>query len=914
MSITERQHLWDAFLARWPLDKLADLTLQQYVSVNDQDTFTYWLETKTRDLGSIQGNTSAKFGIYKRGSEGKEQSGIGHGEIYSWRTRYGTDENSVFTYVKDALVTIANAAYEGDLQTIEALNFAPLVKWKIAFLYQNQQAPVMINTFSGPMLQVLTDSTANTPYPEMYQKIINNKGQRNLLEYGAACWLDANNKKASVERQSILNHFTQITSFKAGLSRWSEDTITAFCEVISQAHVKKLDIFITDMASGGMIRIGRKELDQNRAKEVFATFEPTLSKLKFEQRFLKRPNYFCTDVGSDLIKTINESNQLIEFSQQYPITRKPYWPDNYADSDLDDGQELTSLEAQVQEPKGIYQMQTSPLNQIFYGPPGTGKTYHMIEASVKAADPEYFVALEAKKLVIYERRKALKSKYDELVEQKRIRFVTFHQSYGYEEFVEGLSAETKDGQITYRVKDGIFKSIVESASSKKVNKSLSESDYSVAGRNIWKMSLGNTLTDEGEMIFKECIDNNYILLGYGGSNDFSDCDSVIKIKQKFIEGGYDLKPQDYNVTAINTLRNKMSIGDLVIVSDGNYKFQAIAEVTGDYSFLGDDRDWYFQKRNVKWLMVFEESLPIEVLFSYSLSQMTLYNLKDSVVSREKLTTLLNQNKHDFEEPKNHVLIIDEINRGNISKIFGELITLIEPSKRSGSGQYETISLTLSQSDKLFSVPNNLYIIGTMNTADRSLALMDTALRRRFDFIEMMPNYDVFREHGVLNVDGVKVDLAELLKTMNQRIEILYDREHMLGHAFFIPVAELIEENEHQNALVELKNVFKNKVLPLLQEYFFEDWNRIRLVLGDSKKSKSDWLVQISEQSFNDIFGSDHGLGNFDTAPKTYQIVPFEGENSIWYKAETYLAVYSDLTIKNTDTDSSSVDNSAVNNG
>ncbi|MFT6908374.1 MAG: 5-methylcytosine-specific restriction protein B, partial [Oleiphilaceae bacterium] len=113
----------------------------------------------------------------------------------------------------------------------------------------------------------------------------------------------------------------------------------------------------------------------------------------------------------------------------------------------------------------------------------------------------------------------------------------------------------------------------------------------------------------------------------------------------------------------------------------------------------------------------------------------------------------------------------------------------------------------------------------------------------------------------------------------------------LGHAFLIPVVELIEANEHQNALVELKNVFKNKVLPLLQEYFFEDWNRIRLVLGDSKKSKSDWLVQISEQSFNDIFGSDHGLGNFDTAPKTYQIASFDNR-SIWDKPETYQAIYS----------------------
>jgi 5-methylcytosine-specific restriction protein B len=898
MSITEKQHLWNEFLARWPREKLADLTLQQYVSVNDQDTFTYWLETKTRDLGSIQGNTSAKFGIYKRGSDGKEQSGIGHGEIYSWRTRYGIDEKSVFTYVKDALVTIANAAYEGDLQTIEALDFAPLVKWKIAFLYQNQQAPVMINTFSGPMLQVLTDSTANTPYPEMYQKLINNKGQRNLLEYGAACWLDANNKKASVERQSILNHFTQIRSFKAGLSRWSEDTITAFCEVISEAHVKKLDIFITDMASGGMIRIGRKELDQNRAKEVFATFEPTLSKIKFEQRFLKRPNYFCTDVDSDLIKTINESNQLIEFSQQYPITRKPYWPDNYGDSDLDDGQELTSLETHVQEPKGIYQMQTSPLNQIFYGPPGTGKTYHTVEAAVKAAEPEFK----------WHNRDELKAEYDRLVAEKRIRFVTFHQSYGYEEFVEGLKAKTtEDKSIEYVVENGAFKSIADDAKSTAFRKSFEVS----SDATIWKISIDGTGKSE---VSNHCLANGVAAIGWGDSGNL--------LSEKLENNEYYQKLGPQVKSSLSEFSQRAAIGDLILCIGSQRTVQAVGVISGDYHYEPEGTSIYRSYCNqlpVNWLVT-DIQIDFHALNNgVNFTQKTFYELWRFSVA--DVFELLSQNdihigsrQAESRETENYVLIIDEINRGNISKIFGELITLIEPSKRSGYNQKEALTLNLPYSGKPFSVPNNLHIIGTMNTADRSLALMDTALRRRFDFIEMMPNYDVFREHGVLNVEGVKVDLAELLKTMNQRIEVLYDREHMLGHAFLIPVVELIEANEHQNALVELKNVFKNKVLPLLQEYFFEDWNRIRLVLGDSKKSKSDWLVQISEQSFNDIFGSDNGLGNFDTAPKTYQIVPFEGENSIWNKAETYLAVYSDLTAKNTDADSSSVDNSAVNNG
>lgn len=894
MNITEQQHLWDAFLARWPQDKLADLTLQQYVSVNDQDTFTYWLETKTRDLGSIQGNTSAKFGIYKRGSDGKEQSGIGHGEIYSWRTRYGTDENSVFTYVKNALVTIANAAYEGDLQTIEALDFAPLVKWKIAFLYQNQQTPVMINTFSGPMLQVLTDSTVNTPYPEMYQKLINNKGQRNLLEYGKACWSEAINKKSLAERQKILNHFTHISAFKAGLSHWTEETITAFCEVISQANSLSLDVFITAMKSGGMIRIGRKELRLKSAKEVFATFEPTLNKIKCEQRFLNRPDYLCTDVNSHLSNSISLSDDLVAFSSEHPIDRKPYWPSSYGDND--DGQELISLENQVQEPKGIYQMQSSPLNQIFYGPPGTGKTYHTIEAAVQAAEPEFK----------WHNRDELKAEYERLVAAKRIRFVTFHQSYGYEEFVEGLTADTDDeGNVSYSVESGVFKNICDDA--RLLNTQISNG-INPNGR-VWKISIQGTYNNARKTY---CFENDLAAIGWDDTGDLS-------------EGVYNNYFKSLGKNDKNSLvyfSQNIAIGDIILCINSNTTVEALGVVGGKYFYNEAgliEGQGYCHQLPVKWI-IRDNSIDFQALNGnkrfnlptcYPLNRLTVQDTLDYLKAKniyvEGVKTQVNK--------ENYVLIIDEINRGNISKIFGELITLIEPCKREGNK--EKLQITLPHSKhKLFSVPNNLYIIGTMNTADRSLALMDTALRRRFDFVEMMPNYDVFREHGLLNVDGVKVDLAELLKIMNERIEVLYDREHMLGHAFFIPVVELIEANEHQNALVELKNVFKNKVLPLLQEYFFEDWNRIRLVLGDNRNDNSagNSLITVSEVRFDEMFGSNHGLGNYEKASKTYQVSSFDGKNSIWNKIETYLAIYSSKKIKGIDIETNTVDSSADQNG
>ncbi|GAL03991.1 McrBC restriction endonuclease system McrB subunit putative [Photobacterium aphoticum] len=330
------------------------------------------------------------------------------------------------------------------------------------------------------------------------------------------------------------------------------------------------------------------------------------------------------------------------------------------------------------------------------------------------------------------------------------------------------------------------------------------------------MSLGNTQTSEGGTIYPECLENNYILLGYGEDIDFSQCHNASLVKQRFIEAGYEIKPQDYNVTSVNTFVNKMREGDLVVISDGNHRFKAIAEVTSGYSVLeGDcDRDGYLQKREVRWLLTFDTPRPVDELCHTVFSQMTLYNLKDSVISREKLSALLNQKEETLEEVLNHVLVIDEINRGNISKIFGELITLIEPSKRQGAD--EALALTLPHSQQPFSVPDNLFIIGTMNTADRSLAMMDTALRRRFEFVEMMPQPALLA--GCV-VNGI--DVQRLLKTMNDRIEILYDREHTLGHAFFMPVKALMDDDKPERAFAALISVFQNKIIPLLEEYFLK---------------------------------------------------------------------------------------------
>jgi len=239
-------------------------------------------------------------------------------------------------------------------------------------------------------------------------------------------------------------------------------------------------------------------------------------------------------------------------------------------------------------------------------------------------------------------------------------------------------------------------------------------------------------------------------------------------------------------------------------------------------------------------------------------------------------------EREFEKGRNYILIIDEINRGNISKIFGELITLIESSKR--IGEDEALEVTLPYSSDKFGIPNNLYIIGTMNTADRSIALMDTALRRRFEFVEKMPNSELLK-----NIDVGDIEIKKLFEAINQRIEYLYDRDHTIGHSYFMS----LEGKENKE---ELANIFKNKVIPLLQEYFYDDWEKIRLVLADNqvKDEKYQFIKKKNFGTADELFGDTKNIDEFEIEEKNI----YEINNKTFQEVKAYQKIYDIDSLKN----------------
>jgi len=448
------------------------------------------------------------------------------------------------------------------------------------------------------------------------------------------------------------------------------------------------------------------------------------------------------------------------------------------------------------------QMKNIALNQILYGPPGTGKTYNTINKAISVANPSFDLDQE---------RAFVKKEYDRLVETGQIVFTTFHQSMSYEDFIEGIKPQTKNDLVTYSVKDGIFKTTVKLALSEFIKNDVENGSDKVDFDKLYDSFIESIKPEEGirkgtfttktgiEMMLVNANEKSIIVKYLWDNNKTKDNEakqpfpiSKEKLKKVLLEG-------------IDPSKIKSLLAELHPLI-GHIHCELFAVYKSFYDFViankGEVEAVHFNYEDQSYEEVREQ-----------------YEATDKQLIKDK-------------KVKPYVLIIDEINRGNVSQIFGELITLIEETKRLGNT--EELQVTLPYSKDKFSVPSNLYIIGTMNTADRSVEALDTALRRRFSFVEMMPDLEVLNDKSVNGVD-----LRELLEIINKRIEVLLGRDHTIGHSYLINVQS---DND-------LRNTFKNNIIPLLQEYFYGDYEKIGMVVGKGFFAKTE---QYAKSLFADF--------------------------------------------------------------
>ncbi len=456
-------------------------------------------------------------------------------------------------------------------------------------------------------------------------------------------------------------------------------------------------------------------------------------------------------------------------------------------------------------------MTQSPTNLILFGPPGTGKTWSSAEEAVRLCDGDAPAD-----------RDTLMVRYRALLAEKRIGFVTFHQSMDYETFVEGLRPETEaseTGEAGFRLEPtaGIFREFSSLANEARTRgRQTGAGTIDLDGRRFWKMSLGAAGVEDD--VYQAALDGGYIVIGWGGDIDWTPArfDDSKEIRREWTSAPRDNDAQS-NYTQLAPFRNELKAGDIVIIPNGNKAFRAVGEVLGDYEYVPGQDGNYCHRRRVKWLLTLDEPLPLETIVEGKFTMRTIYPIATGRVNKAALSRLLGGDASPSDAPPDQfVLIIDEINRANVSKVFGELITLIEPDKR--LGQANALEVTLPHSRQPFGVPDNLHILGTMNTADRSIALLDTALRRRFQFKEMPPKPETLQEAA--RASGLP--LVEALRAMNDRIEYLLDRDHRIGHAYLVGC----------RTKDEVHAAFQDKIIPLLQEYFFEDWSKVAAILNE----------------------------------------------------------------------------------
>jgi 5-methylcytosine-specific restriction endonuclease McrBC GTP-binding regulatory subunit McrB len=875
-TITQSENDRLAFIQKFPLEKLKDLKIDEFVLGTDENSFCYWLEFKKIGFG-IGGGNASKFGIYRTKNKEETVYATGYGKNKTYLNNQAAE-----AYFSDLIRNILNALDYTSSEKIDQIRALEIPMWnmvlqKILGIYYPDKfltigSPAVLIKCAKELelknIELSNDNSILINYE--CKKAISNIPQFSKWPYekvGNFVWEIFDGEDEKGKRQKSKQYWLYAPGenahlwdqfYKDGIMGLGWNKIGDLAQFKSRDEIKKAlasaygdngskrndvsanDDFLNKIKIGDTIIVkkGRGELlgygivqsdyeydnnrtDYNKIRKVdwklkgnwkvdFNLVLKTLTDItKYGSEDPEYDTYYEKLIG--IMTAGNSNNELKEIPLEAKVLYaylKSYLSHRKIQSEILEEEaptrgggflavgilhrydiqadtkgilKKTPFNLEFESATGNYlealkllkenypefstayiknNQMNFPLNTILFGPPGTGKTYNTINQALELCG-EDLNGLS---------RSSIKDLFKKRVDEGRIVFCTFHQSMTYEDFVEGIKPvePTNDGDnVIYRVEDGIFKKLCKRVLNSEKVKTTSKSNFSsfdeLYSAFIQKLKEIISELDENEVHFFPSRRSNVKLINIE-TNNISTCGESAN--------------SDETITKEKLKR----------IYDKFSTPEEIKSIVKDLREVGTDIGW-----TTNYYAVFKALKDFE------------NGAKATAAERKNLP---------------YVLIIDEINRGNVSQIFGELITLIEEDKRLGNP--ESIQVQLPYSKDWFGVPPNVYIIGTMNTADRSVEALDTALRRRFSFTEMPPKPELIKnegkaENGIIN----GTELSALLETINMRIEKLLDKDHMIGHSYFLSV----------EGIKDLKSAFQNKIVPLLQEYFFGDYGKIGLVIG-----------------------------------------------------------------------------------
>ncbi len=838
---------WDDFLKIWPSSRLTTMMLDEYSQAGSKDSFTYWIESHLDEMGSIWGGSSFKFGVFSRKDteDKKSDAKLSYSDTHGWYSSLGETAQEAFEKVRSYVAQVADLAARGDVGGIEAFDhLGEAFKWKIAFHYQDRQAPVIVDIFKRAPLAVYVGGTASQSMAKLQTATLAKRpADLGILEFGRQVWEAWSQKNLAIWKLSHGNppNFTEAERQQYLDGHWavmhrdtnapgpgaqqkgkqgkdfSEEPVGALFYLCHGNSPQLIGQFTSEAmpctkGDGWLQRSYRVLKPAQRSERYTAN----------SKGWSPQGNSTFWQVGA---------HDLPEFES---TLLKPYFATDLAElaalagepieaANLNNGEAQTPAQVHTPAPITASKPVAPCVNRIYYGPPGTGKTYTLTrllkrdyEQQAKSISTEEWRSqLIAEKIAVLKWWEGAAAALYDLGGKAKVADIAEHR------FIQAITAGNGSNR---NVRQTLWRTLqnhtVDESTTVKMKKRLSPAIFDKIAESVWQFA-----------------------------GDWQE-----------------------------------ACADLIALVDQLKQGQQDADAVQRYSFVTFHQSYGYEE--------FVEGLRPVLTGEAEVGEVA-YEIRPGVF--KELCRKARQ-----APDQRFAMVIDEINRGNISKIFGELITLIEADKRDPlDGSAPPAEVTLAYSGEKFSVPANVDIVGTMNTADRSLALLDTALRRRFEFVPLMPDTRAEKDPTdqdsaplaglVVTTDAGVIDVRLLLQRMNERIEALYDRDHGIGHAYLTGLSRVDNGPLRFEALAA---TFRNRIVPLLEEYFFEDWRKIRLVLADNQKS--DTTIQFiresvdHEQDLSALFGNEHGLDSYATK-RRYHV-----QDSAFSQPEAYIRIYQAL--------------------